>query len=181
MRIKVKPLKKYPWYLRFYFWIQKRKFGSPLEPSLLWGTQPRMFFPFSLFYGALNRRRSPLDPELRSLVQVRVSQMNWCDFCVDLNAASFVQRGGSLRKLEELKDWEKSNLFDNKERTVLEYAETMTYTDEQVTDELMERIKNYFNENEIIELTALISFQNMSAKFNAALGAKPQGFCVLHN
>lgn len=29
-----------------------------------------------------------------------------------------------------------------------------------------------------IELTAIIAFQNLSSKFNAALGVEPQGFCA---
>jgi hypothetical protein len=32
-------------------------------------------------------------------------------------------------------------------------------------------------EDAMIELTALIAFQNLSSKFNAALGVAPQGFC----
>lgn len=42
-----------------------------------------------------------------------------------------------------------------------------------------ERLRRYFNDDAIIELTALIAFQNLSSKFNVALGVEPQGFCVL--
>jgi hypothetical protein len=37
----------------------------------------------------------------------------------------------------------------------------------------------YFNEDEIVELTGLIAFQNLSSKFNSALDLPPQGFCRL--
>ena len=33
----------------------------------------------------------------------------------------------------------------------------------------------------IVELTALIAFQNMSSKFNTALAIKPQGFCKIEH
>lgn len=36
-----------------------------------------------------------------------------------------------------------------------------------------------FSEAAIIELTGLIAFQNMSSKFNVALGVEPQGFCTI--
>ena len=35
------------------------------------------------------------------------------------------------------------------------------------------------SDNAVIELTALIAFQNMSSKFNSALDVAPQGFCRL--
>ena len=41
------------------------------------------------------------------------------------------------------------------------------------------RLGEHFDDGIIIELTGLIAFQNLSSKFNAALGVKPQGFCAL--
>ena len=42
---------------------------------------------------------------------------------------------------------------------------------------LENELKKHFDEQAIIELTALIAFQNMSSKFNSALAIEPQGFC----
>jgi len=70
-------------------------------------------------------------------------------------------------------------LFNNKERVVLEYVEAITYTDRQVDDDLTHRLYEYFNEDEIVELTGLIAFQNLSSKFNSALDLPAQGFCRL--
>lgn len=39
------------------------------------------------------------------------------------------------------------------------------------------RLRRHFDDDAIIELTALVAFQNLLSKFNAALGAEPQGFC----
>ena len=59
----------------------------------------------------------------------------------------------------------------------LEYAEAITFSDLQVEDALMARLKAHFDDDAIVDLTALIAFQNMSSKFNAALLVSPQGFC----
>ncbi len=40
-------------------------------------------------------------------------------------------------------------------------------------------LKEHFDDDAIVELTALIAYQNMSSKFNAALGVPAQGFCTL--
>lgn len=179
MRVSEKPLRQYPWYLRPFYWHQRRKYGQVLTPGLLWGRSPRVFLAVATLYGALDRRSSPLSPVLRSLVTVRVSQINWCRFCVDINSATLAQRAGSMAKVEALENWRESDIYDERERLTLEYAEAMTRSDRHVTDEMMQRLRQLFDDDEIVELTGLIAFQNMSSKFNSALDVPPQGFCKL--
>ena len=82
----------YPWYVRLLFWLQRRRYGRELEPTRLWGRAPKAFVAMAAMYAALDGKSSPLDPALRALVQVRVSQINWCSFCVDLNSANCFSR-----------------------------------------------------------------------------------------
>jgi len=177
MRIAPRPLSKYPWYLRPFFWNQRRKYGAVLDSALLWGRAPRLFLGVAVLYGMIDRRSSPIEPALRSLVTVRVSEINHCPFCVDLNSATLMKRGASPEKVEELGRWRSSELFSERERVALEYAEAMTYPDPGVDDALMARLKQHFDEDAVVELTGLVAFQNLSSKFNSALGVAPQGFC----
>ncbi|CAA9889829.1 conserved hypothetical protein [Candidatus Methylobacter favarea] len=179
MRVTEKPVSSYPWYLRPFFWNQKRKYGQILKPALIWARVPRLFAAIAILYGVLDRKGSPIDPVLRSLITVRVSQINGCRFCIDINSAVLAKRTGSMNKVEALERWQESELFDNKERVVLEYVEAMTYTGRQVDVGLSQRLYEYFNEDEIVELTGLIAFQNLSSKFNSALDLPAQGFCRL--
>lgn len=66
MRISAKD--RYPWYLRPFFWNQRRKYGAVLDAALLWARAPRLFIGVALLYGMIDRRSSPLPPPLRSLV-----------------------------------------------------------------------------------------------------------------
>ena len=161
MRVTVKKPNEYPWFIRPFFWNQKRKYGAVLQPGLLWARVPKLFTSVAVLYGVLDRKSSPLDPVLRSLVTVRVSQINWCRFCVDINSSTLAKRTGSLEKVEKLEQWKESELFTEKEKVVLEYAEAVTFSDQQVTNELMERLKGFFDDNGIVELTGLIAFQNL--------------------
>ena len=86
MRVNEKQLKEYPFYLKPFFWNQKRKYGEALKPALLWARVPRLFSTVALLFGALDSKKSALTPSLRSLITVRVSQINWCEFCVDVNS-----------------------------------------------------------------------------------------------
>ena len=179
MKVTEKPLSSYPWHLRPFFWNQKRKYGQILKPALIWARVPRLFAAIAILYGVLDRKSSPINPVLRSLITVRVSQINGCRFCIDINSAVLAKRTGSMNKVEALERWRESELFDNKERVVLEYVEAITYTGRQVDDDLTQRLYQYFNEDEIVELTGLIAFQNLSSKFNSALDLPAQGFCRL--
>ncbi|MFD0988281.1 carboxymuconolactone decarboxylase family protein [Methyloligella solikamskensis] len=179
MRIAPKPLKSYPWYLKPFFWSQRRKYGAVLDPALVWGRAPRLFVGVALLYGMIDRNSSPIDPRLRSLITVRVSQLNHCAFCVDLNSSTLMKRGVDMEKVEALPDWRESNLFDDRERAALDYAEAVTLSDKETTNAHFIALREHFDEDGIVELTGLIAFQNLSSKFNAALDVPPQGFCAL--
>ncbi len=179
MRVQPKPLNRYPWFIRLFFAKQKYTYGEVLDPGLLWGRSKWVFASVALLYGALNRRRSPLSGELRSLITVRVSQINHCEFCVDINGATLQKRGASEEKILALRDWRDNALFSPLERDVLDYTEAVTCSDREVTDEMVDRLRQHFDDDGIVELTGLIAFQNLSSKFNSALDVPPQGFCEL--
>jgi uncharacterized peroxidase-related enzyme len=177
MRIEARPTEDCPWYLRPFFWNQRRKYGAVLDAARLWARSPSLFLGVAFLYGMIDRRSSPLTPALRALVTVRVSQINSCSFCVDLNSATLLKRGASPAKVAALDNCGKSSLFDEPERIALDYAEAVTRSDRQVDDALIARLRQHFDDDAIVELTGLIAFQNMSSKFNSALGVQAQGFC----
>jgi AhpD family alkylhydroperoxidase len=168
----------YPWYVRLLFWLQSRRYGRELEPARLWARIPAAFLAMTAMYRALDRKSSPVEPTLRSLVQVRVSQINGCEFCMDLNSFLGLGRGVAADKLRALPHFEDSTLFSEREKAGLRYAETATRSDLQVDVTLVSRLQQHFSDEAIVELAALIAYQNMSSKFNAALGVPARGFCA---
>lgn len=177
--IKPKPLNEYPFYLRWFFRRQARKYGRTLSPSWLWGRWPAHFGGMLFLLGLFQRKRFPVDPALRSLVSARVAQLNGCAFCVDLNAYHLLQATGSIAKAEAVDRWRASGLYSDRERVALDYAEAMTNTARRVTSAQIEALKGHFNDDGVVALTAWIAFQNLSAKFNSALGAEENGLCKL--
>src|ERR1700749_3932109 len=137
--VSAKPLGSYPWLVRLLFRMQGRIFGRVLDSSLLWARSPWVFAAFALFYGALERRSSPLPAVLRSLVMVRVSQINRCAFCVDINSATLAKRGVSEYKVLAVAEWRRTDLFTADERLALEYAEATSLN--KVDDDLRLRLK----------------------------------------
>jgi AhpD family alkylhydroperoxidase len=178
-RIKTPDNHRYPWYVRLFFWNQKRRYGAVLEPARLWGRSPKVFAALALLYGALDRGSSPLSPALRSLVTVRVSQINWCAFCVDINGALVLKRGVDEATLADLPTFRDSDRFGEREKAALDYAEAVTFSDRQPDERHFDTLRRHFDDDAIVELTALVAFQNLSSKFNAALNVQAQGFCKM--
>lgn len=174
-----KPLNEYPFYLRWFFSRQVRKYGQTLAPSWLWGRLPGHFVGLLFLLGLFQRKCYPVDTALRSLVSVRVAQINGCAFCVDLNAYNLLQSVGSTAKAEAAHHWRESELYSERERAALDYAEGMTDTARRVTREQITALKSHFDDDGVVALTAWIAFQNLSAKFNSALDAEENGLCQL--
>jgi AhpD family alkylhydroperoxidase len=132
-----------------------------------------------LMLGLFQRKRFPIDTALRSLVSARVAQINGCAFCVDLNAYYLLQAAGSADKATSVAHWRQSDLYSDLERAALDYAEAMTDTAKKVEPNHFNALKRHLDDNAVVALTAWIAFQNLSAKFNAALGAEENGLCQL--
>jgi alkylhydroperoxidase family enzyme len=90
-----------------------------------------------------------------------------------------MRAGATEAKIAEVATALTSELFDDREKTALEYAEAITFTDRKVTEELFARVRGHFSEPEIVELTAAVALENFRSKFNVALGIEAQGFCLI--
>ncbi len=178
-RISKSELNRYPWLARFIFWAQKRKYGAPLEPAFYWARAPKILYGIQGLYRCLDRSRSPLDPALRALVSNRIAHLNHCAFCSDLSASSLEKKGVPAAKILALDAYASDPAFTAEERAAIAYAEAVVGSDDAVTNEKIVALEQFFNEDEIVELTGWICFQIFSSKFNAALDIPAQGFCRL--
>ena len=86
-----------------------------------------------------------------------------------------VPAGGRQKKvvtdeeIREVPNWEHSKVLGEREKVVIEYAEEMSKTPVRVSDELFAKLKKFFSDEQIVELTASIAFENYRARFNHAL------------
>jgi alkylhydroperoxidase family enzyme len=90
-----------------------------------------------------------------------------------------MQAGADEAKVREVPTWRDSARFSAGERLALEYAEAMTITGQRVSDDLFARLRQVYDDPQIVELTAAVALENFRSKFNVPLGVEAQGFCVL--
>jgi len=82
--------------------------------------------------------------------------------------------GVSEEKINAVRDYASSDLYTDIERVALEFADAMTITGRDVSDELFARLREVFSEDAVVELTATIAWENASSKFNRALRVPSQ-------
>lgn len=174
----VAPLSALPVSLRPLIALQKKHYGDVLNPVRWWGRRPFLFWLVGLFVGHLERKKSPVAPLTRALVMTRVSQRCHCAFCVDANSLKLAEQQGGLEKLMDVAQWETAGGFSEPEQAALAYADAMTDTPPRIDTGLKTRLLAHYNEEAITELTAIIAFQNLSARFNSALEIPSQGLCA---
>ena len=78
-------------------------------------------------------------------------------------------------KILALDDYAASPLYSDAERVALEYADCMTNSGREVSDELFARLRRFYEDDALVELTAIIAWENASSKFNRALRIPSQG------
>jgi len=83
--------------------------------------------------------------------------------------------GVSEEKILALADYATSALYDERERLALEYADAMTIGGRDVDDALFARLRRVFDDDTLVELTAVIAWENASSRFNRALRIPSQG------
>ena len=82
--------------------------------------------------------------------------------------------GISNEKIDELPNYATSADYNAAERVAFEYADAITLSDRDVSDELFAKLRQFYSDDAIVELTATIAWENASSKFNRALRVPSQ-------
>ena len=104
---------------------------------------------------------SSIEPKLRRLVDLRVSQINGCAYCVDLHSRQLRDLGETEQRIDCLVAWREVPFYDERERAALEWAEAVTrIEDTHAPDSVYEYVAEQFPEKEIVDLTFVIANMN---------------------
>jgi AhpD family alkylhydroperoxidase len=148
--------------------------GSGIEPIEIWAHQPKMMSGMGRFQQAV-RKAHTVDERLKNLVELKGAQVIGCEYCVDLGSQICRNSGFSDEELLALPRYRQSGLFTEREKLALDYTVAVMRTPVEVTDELFARMKEYFSDKQMVEITALLTVVNLD-RFNAAFGIGSAGF-----
>jgi alkylhydroperoxidase family enzyme len=148
--------------------------GTGLEPMQIWAYQPKMMMGVGRFNQALRKGKS-VDERIKNLVELKATQLVGCEFCVDLGSQICRNSGFSDEELLAVPRYQQSDLFNEREKAALDYAVAVTRTPVEVSDELFARMREHFDEKQMVEITATVILANLN-RFNAAFAIGAAGF-----
>ena len=115
-----------------------------------------------------------LEPELRELVKLRASQINGCAYCVDMHSLDARAHGETEQRLYALPVWRETPFFSERERAALLWTEKLTLLAvDHVPDEVYEQVRPHFTDEELVNLTLVISAINVWNRFGVGFRAVP--------
>jgi AhpD family alkylhydroperoxidase len=118
--------------------------------------------------------KSALEKSLTELVRLRASQINGCAFCVDMHTTDARKGGETDRRLATVVVWRETPFFTDRERAALAWTEALTLvSQDRVPDSVWEAVKPHFSDEEIVDLTLLISAINSWNRFAIAFRKTP--------
>jgi AhpD family alkylhydroperoxidase len=120
--------------------------------------------------------QSNLPQVLVELVYLRISQINNCAYCLDMHTRDLMKNGQKIEKLALVQAWpEAGDLFDDRERAALAWAETVTRVAETAApDEAYAAARSVFEERELVDLTIAISLMNAYNRMAISFRSPPQ-------
>ena len=117
-----------------------------------------------------------VDPKLRALVEMRVSQINGCAFCLDMHATDARKLGERQQRLDCLPAWGECELFDAAEKAALAWAEALTdVSHTHAPDEAYDALTGHFSEQQIVDLTLIVAMINCWNRIAIAHRTQPPG------
>lgn len=115
-----------------------------------------------------------LDPTLRHLIDVRVSQINGCAYCLNMHTEEARAAGETQQRLDIVAGWDETDLFTDAEKAVLAWAETLTRVGEKRAPQaLYDALAEHFDEKAIAAITVAIAMMNTWNRLVVGLGMEP--------
>ena len=153
----------------------KREFGVVPEPTRVYAHHSGLL----AGYGALEYATEKADRvpgNLKALAATKAAALAGCEFCMDIGSMISTENGVTEAQLRALPEHTSSPEFSEVEKLVLDLAVGMTRTPVDVPDELFARLREHFDEGQLVELANEIAIENYRARFNWAFGIGSQGF-----
>jgi AhpD family alkylhydroperoxidase len=146
-----------------------------IEPLEVYAHVPGLLRGYAQIEGA-TAGADRVDERLKILAELKAATLTQCEYCIDIGSQIMRQRGLTDEELLALPNYQTSPLFSDLDKLVLDYAVGMSRTPVDVPDDLFARLREHFDDAQIVELTHLIALENMRGRFNLALGIGAAGF-----
>jgi AhpD family alkylhydroperoxidase len=164
-------------FVRFTYRETRKRVGRVIEPVRVLARRPLLLAGNGAMEIAFERSDAA-DERVKELATLKAAAMVGCEFCLDIGSMMARRSGASEEQLRALGDYADSPAFDVREKLGLDLAVAMTATPVGVSDELWAQLREHFEEPALVELVAMIGWENFRARTNHAWGLGSEGFCA---
>jgi|SRR5579862_99638 len=133
---------------------------------------PGVLQAFLPLYGSI-MNKGTLEPRYKELAYLKTALVNGCEYCMKAHTASSQKVGVTLEQIQALAFYQRSPLFDEKDKMTILYADRVTRGAAGIREGSVEELKKHFTEQQIVELTLVICVANFTNRFNDALQPVP--------
>lgn len=132
------------------------------------------------FYAAMGKlsesvTNAPLDPKLRELIKVRVSQINGCAFCINMHSKDSRSLGETEQRLYGLNAWWDAPFYTPKEKAALALAEEVTrLPNQRVSQAVYDEAAEELEDQEIAAVIAGAVLMNTWNRLSISAALEPR-------
>jgi AhpD family alkylhydroperoxidase len=164
--------------MRMAFWMTRRKIGKVITPMKVVTARVPKSLRMTYEIAKMAEKGFTLDRGLQFLLHTHISEINGCQFCIDISQAAALSEGRSLEKIKKLPRYREDPAFSLAERAALAYVEEVSKT-KNASDSTFEELRRHFSESQIAEITLLTAIENYYNLINRSLGIESDGLCAL--
>jgi alkylhydroperoxidase family enzyme len=143
--------------------------GTPGDWWTVWANSPDVLEHAVAGFGLYASPERKIDPKLRELGQTRAGWDVGSQFVFSQHCKSCRALGFSEEKIEAIKHWQVSDLFDTLERALLAYTDGLVLANGRVADGVFDVLHEHLSDEEILEFTYITMTYTLHAVMSVAL------------
>ena len=114
-----------------------------------------------------------IEARYKELAYLKTSSINDCRYWTLFHTASAKQVGITDEQIQGLKFYQRSEAFDEKEKVTIRFADIVTRGATAVDADVLQYVGKYYSEDEIVELTMVITLANLVNRISDTLQVEP--------
>ncbi|MDV7338263.1 carboxymuconolactone decarboxylase family protein [Terasakiella sp. A23] len=132
-------------------------------------------------FSMATKEKSSIDKKLLHLIDIRVSQLNGCAFCLDMHVKEAKIAGERELRVHHVAIWAESPLFTDKEKAALAWAEAVTKLGHDgISQDFFNEVREELSEQELSDLTFAVasinSWNRLAIPFTVPPGSADEFF-----
>lgn len=175
----IDPPKRIPLLLKLGIWFAEKTTGKKMLPARLLSWVPKSALGSGILEALVVHKDKTLPLRLLKLVRLQASFFVSCPFCIDMNGSDVADHGiteEEIHVLRGLQPISESTSLDKREKTALEYVRLISQTPIMFQSSFVDKLKNTFDDREIVVIATTAAQVNYWARLIQALGIPPAGF-----